>query len=148
VSAYDRVVVVVSLVLLIVGVGIAVLGLLGFRERLPRNRFAGVRTAATLRDERAFRVANKVAGLPFAVAGAVAAVSGIIALNTGLLVVVIVGLAGLAGITIAGGIAGQRAAERVPEEKRELPEGCKGCQCGGCDLARSVGADVPRVRGE
>jgi hypothetical protein len=142
-----------GLVLLVVGVGIGVVGLLGFRERLPRNRFVGVRTPATLRSERAFLIANKVAGLPIAVAGAVAVVSGLVTLLTGALVVAIVGFAGLAGIAVAGGIVGHRAAEAVPEEKPALPEGCRGCQCGGCDLAAaikhgSVGADVSGVRGE
>jgi hypothetical protein len=148
VSAYDRAVHLVSLVPLVVGLGIGVVGVLGWRERLPRNRFGGVRTPATLRSERAFRVANKVAGPPLAVAGAIGVLSGLAGLTTGLLVIMIVGLAGLAGITIAGGVLGHRAAEAVPEEKPELPEGCRGCQCGGCELAKSVGANVAGVRGE
>jgi hypothetical protein len=148
VSAYDRAVHLVSLVPLIAGSGIGVVGLLGWRERLPRNRFGGVRTPATLRSERAFRVANKVAGPPLAVAGAVGVLTGLAGLVTGLLVVMIVGTAGLLAITVAGGLLGHRAAEAVPEEKPELPEACRGCQCGGCDIAKSIRADVAGVRGE
>jgi hypothetical protein len=148
VSAYDRAVHLVSLVPLIAGSGIGVVGLLGWRERLPRNRFGGVRTPATLRSERAFRVANKVAGPPLTVAGAVGVLTGLAGLVTGLLVVMIVGTAGLLAITVAGGLLGHRAAEAVPEEKPELPEACRGCQCGGCDIAKSIRADVAGVRGE
>ncbi|HEV7650651.1 MAG TPA: SdpI family protein [Actinophytocola sp.] len=141
---------VVSLVLMVVGVGIGLVGVLGFLERLPRNRFAGVRTPATLRSDRAFVVANKVAGLPVAVAGGVALVCGALGLVAGP-VITIIGLAGLAAITIAGGLLGHRAAEAVPDEA-ELPAGCQGCQCGGCELVRpagrSVGTDVSRMRRE
>lgn len=149
-SAYDRLVFVLALVLVVVGVVIGLIGLLGWFERLPPNRFAGVRTAATLRSERAFRVANKVAGLPMAVAGGVAVGCGALGLAAGP-VFSFIGLAGLAGITIAGGVLGNRAAEAVAAEPG-LPAGCQGCQCGGCDLAKaargSVGTDVSRMRRE
>jgi SdpI/YfhL protein family len=142
-----------SLVPLVVGLAIAVVGVLGLRERLPRNRFGGVRTPATMRTDRAFRVANKVAGLPLAVAGAVGAGSGLVGLLGVSLVVAGVGFAGMAGIALAGGILGHRAAEALPdaqpdEQQRELPEGCRGCACGGCEIAKSVGANVSRVGGE
>jgi hypothetical protein len=142
-----------GLVPLVSGLAIGTVGLLGWREQLPRNRFGGVRTPATLRSERAFRVGNKVAGLPLAVAGAIGVFTGLVGLTTALLVVMIVGLVGMVAIAIAGGVLGHRAAEAVPEEKPELPESCRGCQCGGCDLAKAVGAgsvgtDVAGMRGE
>jgi hypothetical protein len=142
----------VALVPLVVGVGIGVVGLLGLLERLPRNRFGGVRTPATLRSDETFRVANKIGGLPISVAGLVGIVSGVLGLVTGLIVVTIVGFVGMAAIAVAGGVLAHRAAEAMPEPAPELPEGCKGCACGGCDLAAavkgSVGADVAGVRGE
>ncbi|HEX2130957.1 MAG TPA: SdpI family protein [Actinophytocola sp.] len=128
----------VALVPLVLGLVIAVVGILGARERLPRNRFGGVRTPATMRDDRTFRVANKVAGLPLAVAGLVGVGTGVLGLAADSLVVAIVGFVGMAGIALAGGVLGHRAAESVPEEKSELPEGCRGCACGGCDLASTV----------
>jgi hypothetical protein len=144
---------VVAVVLLVVGAGIALVGLLGFLERLPRNRFGGVRTPAAMRSDRAFRVANKVGGLPVAAAGGIGALCGLVTLLTGLAVVLIAGFVGMVAITVAGGVAGNRAAEAVPAEQPALPEGCKGCQCGGCDLAAaikkdSVGADVAGMRRE
>jgi len=137
-----------ALVPLVLGLVIAVVGVLGARERLPRNRFGGVRTAATMRDDRTFRVANKVAGLPIAVAGVIGVGTGVLGLVADSLLVTIVGFAGMAGIALGGGALGHRAAEAVPEEKPELPEGCRGCACGGCDLAKSVGANVARMGGE
>jgi hypothetical protein len=148
VSAYDRLVLSLSIVLLVVGAGIASVGLLGFLERLPRNRFAGVRTAASMRSDRAFRVANKVGGLPTAVAGGIGAISGLVALLTGLVVVLVVGFVGMVAITIAGGVAGHRAAAAVPADEPALPEGCRGCACGGCEIAKSVGANVSGMGGE
>ena len=137
-----------ALVPLVLGLVIAVVGVLGLRERLPRNRFGGVRTPATLRDERTFRVANKVAGLPLAVAGAVGVVTGVVGLVSVSVVVACVGFVGMFGIALAGGVLGHRAAEALPEETPELPEGCRGCACGGCEIAKSVGANITRVGGE
>ncbi|HEY0450011.1 SdpI family protein [Actinophytocola sp.] len=140
-----------ALVPLVVGLVVAAVGVLGLRERLPRNRFGGVRTPATLRDDETFRVANKVAGLPIAVAGAVGIVSGAAGLVAGL-AVTLVGLVGMCAIALAGGMLGHRAAEAMPAPAPELPEGCKGCVCGGCEIATalkgSVGADVTGVGGE
>jgi hypothetical protein len=141
----------VAFVPLVVGLVVAIVGTLGFLERLPRNRFGGVRTPATMRDDETFRVGNKVAGLPIAVGGAVGIVGGAISLamtGAAAVVVMVIALLGTAAIAAAGGILGHRAAEAVPAPKPELPAGCKGCQCGGCDIAKSVGANVAGVGGE
>jgi hypothetical protein len=141
----------VALVPLVVGLFIAVVGLLGFLERLPRNRFGGVRTPATLRDDETFRVGNRVAGLPITVGGGVGLVGGGVALlmtGAAAIVVATVALVGTLAIAAAGGVLGHRAAEAVPAPEPQLPAGCKGCQCGGCDITKSVGANVTRVGGE
>ncbi|HEX6359735.1 SdpI family protein [Actinophytocola sp.] len=145
----------VALVPLVIGLVLAVLGLLGFLERLPRNRFGGVRTPATLRDDETFRVGNKVAGLPIAVGGWVGVVGGGVSLlltGAATIVAAVIALAGMLVIAAAGGVLGHRAAEAVPAPEPELPAGCKGCQCGGCDLAalkkESVGTHVAGVGGE
>ncbi|MGB3437148.1 MAG: SdpI family protein [Actinophytocola sp.] len=147
---------VVALVPLLVGLVVASVGALGFLERLPRNRFGGVRTPATLRDDETFRVGNKVAGLPIAVGGLVGLLGGGLALAmTGTAAVIVTSVLALLGMLViagAGGVMGHRAAEAVPEPAPELPEGCKGCQCGGCEIAGlrkgSVGAHVAGVGGE
>jgi hypothetical protein len=150
---------VVALVPLVVGLVVASVGALGFFERLPRNRFGGVRTPATLRDDETFRVGNKVAGLPIAVGGVVGVVGGGVALavtsTAAIIVTSVIALLGMLAIAGAGGVLGHRAAEAVPEPEPELPAGCKGCQCGGCGVAAlaggakdSVGANVAGVGGE
>ena len=143
---------VVALVPLLVGLVVASVGLLGFTERLPRNRFGGVRTPATLRDDETFRVGNKVAGLPIAVGGAVGILGGGAALamtgTAAIIVTAVLALLGTLVIAGAGGVLGHRAAEAVPEPEPELPAGCKGCQCGGCGISKSVGANVAGVGGE
>lgn len=137
-----------SLVPLLFGLVLVVVGTLGWLERLPRNRFVGVRTPATLRGDREFRLANKVAGLPIAVAGAVGMIVGAVGLAAGP-VIALVGFVGMTVIVIAAGVLGNRAAAAMPEE---LPAKCRGCECGGCELARSVGAsvrpDVPGMGGQ
>jgi hypothetical protein len=145
----------VALVPLVVGLVVATVGVLGFLERLPRNRFGGVRTPATLRDDETFRVGNKVAGLPIAVGGGVGVLGGAVALamtGAAAIVVAVLALLGTLAIAAAGGVLGHRAAEAMPAPAPELPAGCAGCQCGGCDIAAlkngSVGANVAGVGGE
>jgi SdpI/YfhL protein family len=46
-----------------------------WRERLPRNGIAGVRTASTMRSDEAFRIGNKAAA-PLTAAGAAVLIVG------------------------------------------------------------------------
>ncbi|WP_018684269.1 SdpI family protein [Actinokineospora enzanensis] len=128
----------VPLAPLVAGLPLLAIGFLGLTERLPRNRFGGVRTPATLRSDEAFRVGNKVAGLPTLVAGLVgvlgAAVGFTLSGTGAVLTVSAIALVGLVAITLGGGVLGHRAAAAVPEPKPELPAGCAGCQCGGCGV--------------
>lgn len=145
-------VLVLAAVPVLAGLTVAAVGLLGLRERLPRNRFFGVRTAASLRDEQTFRLANRVAGLPTLVAGLVGVLAGVAAAfladPAARITTVLIGLLGLAGIAVAGGVLGHRAALALPEPTPEVPAGCGGCACGGACVRRSVGSDVAGVRGE
>jgi SdpI/YfhL protein family len=144
--------VILASVLAVVGAAVAVLGVLGLLERLPLNRFAGVRTAATMRDADTFRIGNKVAGLPIAVAGGIGVLGGVLglALPTGALVAGLLGLIGMVAIASAGGLLGHRAALAVPKPEPELPAGCAGCACGNCGVQalKSVEPDVAGVRGQ
>ncbi|MGH3859461.1 SdpI family protein [Actinokineospora sp.] len=128
----------VPLVPLTAGLPLLAVGFLGLTERLPRNRFGGVRTPATLRDDDTFRLGNKVAGLPTMVAGLVGVLGGVVGLllstPTGALTVAIIVTIGLLAITVGAGVLGNRAAAAMPEPAPELPAGCAGCQCGGCGV--------------
>jgi SdpI/YfhL protein family len=118
---------------LLAGAGLLTVGLLGWRRRLPRNRFAGIRTPATLRSEAAFSAANHVAAPPVLAAGAVCLASGALSLGMdgGPVLAVIVGIAGAGtiGLLLAGGLLGHRLAAAMP------PPGCRECTCRGGSCA-------------
>ena len=126
--------------LVLVGATLLTVGVLGARSRLPRNRWVGIRTPATLRSEPAFTLAHRVGAVPAAAAGVVALAGGALllvgsdapALDWVLLTISVLGSLGLAGF--AGRVgdraaatlsAGAAAAEPVPT--------CAG-SCPGCDL--------------
>jgi hypothetical protein len=120
-------------------VPLAAVGVLGWRQRLPRTGRLGVRTPAALRDDDSFRLANRVAGLPGLVAGVVAVVGGIAAFTVpttaGAVVAAVIGLAGGVLIARAGGVLGTRAAAALPAPAPAV-SACAGCLCGsgGCAL--------------
>ncbi|WP_433870709.1 SdpI family protein [Saccharopolyspora sp. CA-218241] len=60
--------VILCALLLVGGIALLYVGLRGWRGRLARNRFVGVRTPAALRGEEAFALANRVAA-PANIAG-------------------------------------------------------------------------------
>ncbi|GLZ33048.1 hypothetical protein Lesp02_52360 [Lentzea sp. NBRC 105346] len=121
--------IVLPVVLGLLGVVLAAVGILGLQGRLRRNRFVGVRTAASLRDDETFLLANRVAGLPNLVAGVVALGAGLATIIAPNVTVAVIGLVGALGIAVAGGVLGHRAAEALPVP--EQPKGCGGCACGG-----------------
>src|SRR5690606_39205605 len=65
-----------GVLLVVLGAALLVIALLGMRRKLRRNRWAGVRTVASLRSEAAFAVANQVAAAPLGAAGGVAVAGG------------------------------------------------------------------------
>lgn len=131
---------VVALIPLVLGLLVAWGGVLGWREKLADRR-AGVRTEATLASAEAFRVGNKVAGLPTIVAGVVGIFAGFAGLfvptTAGVIVATVVGLVGMFALVVAGGVAGHRAALAVPEPPK-APAGCAGCSCGGCSALQGA----------
>jgi hypothetical protein len=122
-------VIVVAVVLFVLALavgGVAVSGLIG---KLPRNRWAGIRTPDTLRSEESFALANKVAGPTMAAAagllvlGGIAALTMSTAMGLGIALVAVVGAVFTAGF---GGSIGARAAAALPEQS-----GCgNDCNCG------------------
>ena len=123
-------------VLVAVGAALLVTAVLGARSRLRRNRWVGVRTAATLASEAAFTAGNQAGALPAAAAGAVAVAGGAAllggadgALGWVLLAISVVGTGVLAGV---GGLVGDRAAAAVVPPS-PFAAACAGT-CAGCDL--------------
>jgi hypothetical protein len=129
------VLVLVGVLELVVGLGLVVVAVLGARARLSRNRFVGVRTAASLRTDEAFTVANRVAAAPIGAAGGVAVLAGVglVAGVGGVAGWLLVGIGLLGTLVLAGvgGSVGDRAAAAVPRETE--PAGCTG-SCAGCAL--------------
>lgn len=130
---------VVLLVLLVAfGAAVGSVGALGWRGRLTRAGRVGVRTPRALRGDDAFRLANRVAGLPALVAGVVAILGGVAAYalptTLGTALAAGFGLVGAVLIARAGAVLGDRAAATVPvaAETKAVPPGCAGCACGGC----------------
>lgn len=123
---------------LLAGAGVALfaVAVLGARSRLPRNRFAGVRTAATLRSDSAFALGNRVAAVPLGAAGAVAGLGGAAAVlgGPGAAAWIVLAITGAGTLVLAGfgGAMGDRAAVRMADREPE-PSGCSGT-CAGCDL--------------
>jgi uncharacterized membrane protein len=118
-------------VLLLLGGSLLLVGALGWMARLPRNRWAGVRTPASMSSDEAFAAANRVAGPVVVTAGAVAVLSGLLAIGTDSAlraVLASIGLVGAIVLTLAGGVLGNRAATLAPKSP------CAGCACGagGC----------------
>ena len=126
----------VSVVVLIVGLSFAVVGALGLRGALRRNRFFGVRTEAAMRSDEAFTLANRVSGLPTVVAGLVGILGAATSLALHSIVPLIVGVVGMRAIVVAGAATGTKAADALPEPEPTLPAGCAGCACGGCSLVK------------
>lgn len=131
--------------LVLIGAALLVVAVLGARGRLRRNRWVGVRTAATMRSEQAFTGANRVAAAPLGAAGAVAAAGGAVllagaggALGWVVLAVSVVGTVGLAG---TGAAAGDRAAATAGSPG-SASMACAGA-CADCDLVAGCGAAAP-----
>lgn len=115
----------------------AVTALRGRAGTLPRGGRLGVRSAAAVISDQAFRVANRVAWPIVAGAAMVAGVCGIVVLAAPLalptvLVVFAVALIGSTALLVKAGQLGDRAARTVPPPARR-PGGasCGGCGCGG-----------------
>lgn len=142
--AYPRRVLVLTLVPILLGLVVAWGGFLGWREKLPRDRGAGLRTAATMASDEAFALGNKVAGLPTLAGGMVGVLAGVAGLLSpttgGTVIAVIVGLAGLVALTIGGAALGTKAAAAVPAPEPAAPAGCSGCACGagGCGVLQKT----------
>lgn len=129
----------IALVPVVLGLLVGFGGFLGFRERLTREGGTGVRTQAALRSEEAFKLANRVAGLPTMAGGAISVLAGLAGLamptTGGLIAAAFAGVLAMLVLVMGGGVLGTRAALTVPAPA-PAPAGCSGCACGagGCGV--------------
>ncbi|WP_229745713.1 SdpI family protein [Rhodococcoides trifolii] len=122
-----------AIVLLVCAVFVGSVAVLALARKLPRNRFAGVRTPASMSSDDAFAVANRVAG-PTTAAAALFLVFGAIAslafggwAASGAVLVCVAAALVIAGM---GGSMGARAAAALPKPEAA---GC-GHACTSCSL--------------
>lgn len=129
-----------AILLVLAGGGLATVAVLGLSGRLTRNRWAGVRTRATMASPEAFALGNRVAAPPL-LAGALlvllAGVAGLALSGPARPVAMLLCLAGTGALVVAGGTLGNRAAVRV----RCAPQRC--AECTGCELMDTLAADQP-----
>ncbi|MCE3553537.1 SdpI family protein [Pseudonocardia sp. RS11V-5] len=130
---------VLGVLFVLAGVALVTVAVLGARSRLPRNRWAGVRTAATLESAPAWVSANRVAAPPLGAAGAVCLFAGVVLLAgpSAVLgwIVTVVGVVGALVLAGVGGALGDRAG-RIETATRAAESAAGGCtgSCAGCDL--------------
>lgn len=124
----------VAAVLVFGGIAVLIIGWRGLRATLPRNRFAGVRTPATMRSDETFRLGNRVAAPATLAGGAVLMLVGfclpLVGSTSSALLLLAIGIVGMVGLVLAGGVLGHRAAAAMPETAPG-DGGCGGC-AGGC----------------
>lgn len=139
---------VLGVLLVLLGAVLVTVAVLGGRARLPRNRYAGVRTRASLHSGPAFVAANRVAAPLLGAAGAVGLVGAAVVLSGPAVVLawVVVGVSAVAVLVLSalGGALGDRAAALVAE--LPAPESCGGA-CTGCDLVAGCRPDVAASAG-
>jgi uncharacterized membrane protein len=138
-------VVVLAAVFVLSGAVLLAVAWASWAQRLPRNRFAGVRTSATMRSEEAFKLGNKIAAPGRAASGAVMllAAIGVLALPGpwGLCAAAVTGA--VVSIVPAGygAYVGNKAADRVPaaaESAPTCPYSAEACGGGGGGCAAST----------
>jgi len=135
----------VGSLLALAGLALVVVAVLGARSVLRRNRWVGVRTAATLASETQFVAGNRAAAVPVGAAGAVAVFGGAFLLVDSTAaanwVILTISVLGVGGLTVVGGLVGDRAAALTPGPA-PFAASCGGA-CAGCDLVAGCRAPHP-----
>lgn len=126
-------VIVVSILMFVLAIVVGSVAAASVAGKLPRNRWAGVRTPESMRDDDTFVMANKVAGPTNAAAALLLLIGGAAAVMlTGAFAIVAVIACVIAAVLTAGvgGSIGARAAAAKPVEETG---GC-GHSCISCSL--------------
>ncbi|AYA24507.1 SdpI/YhfL protein family protein [Rhodococcus rhodochrous J3] len=124
---------IVAVLLFVLALVVGAVGVAALTGKLPRNRWAGVRTPDALRDDDAFTLANKVAAPSMLGSAVLLALGGVASLTlptvAGIIAVVVTVVAALITAGAGGSVAARVAAATKPEETA----GC-GTSCGACSL--------------
>lgn len=134
-GAYPGRVLIVAVLLFVLALVVGAVGVAALTGKLPRNRWAGVRTPESLHDDTTFSLANKVAAPSMLGSAVLLALGGVASLTlptlAGIIAIVVTVVAALftAG---AGGSVGARVATAA-KKKADETAGC-GTSCGSCSL--------------
>ncbi|WP_271047339.1 SdpI family protein [Rhodococcus rhodochrous] len=124
---------IVAVLLFVLALVVGAVGVAALTGKLPRNRWAGVRTPDALRDDEAFALANKVAAPSMLGSAVLLTLGGVASLTlptvAGIIAVVVTVVAALITAGAGGSVAARVAAATKPEETA----GC-GTSCGACSL--------------
>lgn len=130
---YPGRVLIVALLLFLIALAVGAVGVAALTGNLPRNRWAGVRTPESLRDDTTFAMTNKVAAPSMLGAAALCVFGGVATLTlptvAGVIAVVVTVVAALITAGAGGSIAARVAEATKPAES----DGC-GTSCGACSL--------------
>lgn len=132
-----------SCVLALLGLVLLGVGSAGLTGRLPPNRWAGVRTPAAMSCDEAFTLANRVAGPAILTSGGllVLAAVGAVGLDGSEAVLAgVLGTLGAAGLVLAGGVLGGRAAQALTSGAVPSAPHSRCADCTGCALMSSIRA--------
>ncbi|MDQ2723399.1 MAG: SdpI family protein [Actinomycetota bacterium] len=131
----DAIRVTVAVAALLAALALAAVAACALTGHLHRNRWAGVRTPATMASNEAFQLGNRVAAIPTLAAAAplvVAAVAALALRGPVAAVTVLLCLAGTTSMVVVGGLLGNTAASGCATER------C--ADCTGCALMESPSA--------
>ncbi len=134
-------VVIAAIVFLVLAVALGAVAAAALSGSLPRNRWWGLRTDATLRDDATFRTANRVAAPAQLGAAAVlvlGACGGLLLDAAAALFVVIAAPVVAVVLTAVGAGIAQRVAAAMPP----ADAGACGHSCGACSLQDSCASAV------
>lgn len=124
---------IVALLLFLLALVVGAVGVAALAGKLPRNRWAGVRTPDSMRDDTTFALANKVAAPSMLGAAVLLAVGGIASLTlptvAAIIAIVVTVIAALVTAGAGGSVGARVAAATKPAES----DGC-GSSCGACSL--------------
>lgn len=124
-------VIAVSVVMFVLAVVVGTVAVMSLLGTLPRNRYAGVRTADSMRDDATFAMANRVAGPATAAAALILVVGGIAALvfagALSIIAVLVTVVAAVLTAAAGGSIGARAAAASAPEEVGGCGHSCISC---------------------
>ncbi|OZF03619.1 SdpI family protein [Rhodococcoides fascians] len=123
--------IVVSILMFVLALVVGSVAAASLAGKLPRNRWAGVRTAESMRDDETFVMANKVAGPTTAASALLLLIGGAAALMLGgafsIIAVVVCLLAAFVTAGVGGSIGARAAAAKPTSETGGCGHSCISC---------------------